>query len=110
MNPVLAFLLFVSVILINLGLFVGLGEVSKGVAWFVGLVTGIVLLIAWRAVTSESAYSKYCEGAILSQQARSLIRQVGSQVKTGAVEPPRGSPDDSPRANPQITRRTILTR
>lgn len=55
MNPVLAFLLFVSVILINLGLFVGLGEVSKGVAWFVGLVTGLVLLIAWRAVTSASA-------------------------------------------------------
>jgi hypothetical protein len=54
MNPVLAFLLFDFVILINLGLFVGLGEVSKGVAWFVGLVTGLVLLIAWRAVTSES--------------------------------------------------------
>jgi hypothetical protein len=54
LNPVIAFLLLVLAILMNVFLFLAVGPVAKEVSWFAGIVTGILLAIAWRGFTSEN--------------------------------------------------------
>lgn len=54
LNPVVAFLLLVLVIIMNLFLFLSFGTLPKEVSWFAGTITGIILIIAWRGLTSEN--------------------------------------------------------